>query len=312
MHRATPLNSSFRAYSGGARSVIPQVDDSKFMQESTNSQGMASEKIPTMEAPQNYGFTSVVADADKSGNPGEITASAEGFISFMGGNRSFPVMGIMDDRRHRLLNLGQDAAKGASAMFGLKDWGQQLLNTKDGWFMSGNTKKKIRIQLVDNKNQQQQGGGSGGSSGGQSVSELAAGGGGAGGAGGGQQKGQKTLHKEQSETFIDMLGSSQQDSEGGGGGGGAGASASDSGGGSQEEHVITIQAKKKIILKVGQSTITIIDGEIELKSPKIITVGDTYLGSRDASQPVVCDPTCSHKADTGGKKVVVVPGSACG
>jgi hypothetical protein len=305
MHRATPLNSSFRSYSGGARSVIPEVDDSKFMQESTNSQGMSSEKIPTMEAPQNYGFTSVVADADKSGNPGNITASAEGFISFMGGNRSFPVMGIMDDRRHRLLNLGKDAAKGASAMFGLKDWGQQLLNTKDGWFMSGNTKKKIRIQLVDNKNGQQQ---SGGSSGGQAVSGLAAGGGGgaAGGAGGGQQKGQKTLHKEQSETFIDMLGSSQQDSEGGGGGG-AGASASDSGGGGQEEHVITIQAKKKIILKVGSSTITIIDGEIELKSKKIITEGNTYLGSKDASVPV--EGSGLSLADVDSKKALIVPGS---
>jgi phage gp45-like len=214
MHRATPVNSSFRSYSaGGARATIPEVDDNKFMQESTNTGGMRGEKIPTMEAPQNYGFTSVVADADKSGNPGSITDSAEGFISFMGGNRSFPVMGVMDDRRHRLMNLAKDAAKGATAMFGLKKWGQQLLNTEDGWFMTGNTEKKMRLQLVENKNGQQQSGGGdggGGASGASlGVSALAdggggGGGGGAGGAGGGQQKGQKTLHKEKSETYVDM------------------------------------------------------------------------------------------------------------
>ena len=34
MHRATPLNSSFRSYvAGGARSVIDKIDDSKLMQE---------------------------------------------------------------------------------------------------------------------------------------------------------------------------------------------------------------------------------------------------------------------------------------
>jgi hypothetical protein len=220
MHRATPLNSSFRSYSaGGGRATIDKIDDNKFMQESNNTGGMRGEKFPWMESPQNYGFTSVVADADKSGNPGSITDSAEGFISFMGGNRSFPVMGVMDDRRHRLMNLAKDAAKGATAMFGLKEWGQQLLNTKDGWFMTGNTEKKMRLQLVDSQ-QQQGGGGGGGSAGGAAfsidggapgVSALASGGGGgggggggAGGAGGGQQKGQKSLHKKESKTYVDM------------------------------------------------------------------------------------------------------------
>jgi hypothetical protein len=229
MHRATPLNSSFRAYSaGGARSTIDTIDDAKQMQEPNNTGGMRGEKFPRMEAPQNYGFTSVVADAEKSGNPGSITGSAEGFIQFMGGNRSFPVLSVMDDRRHRLLNLAKDAAKGATAMFGLKDWGQQLLNTKDGWFMTGNTEKKMRLQLVDNKNGQQQQGGGGGEGGGGAaalgagiealgagvgvgVEALAnggggggSGGGGAGGSGGGKQKGQKTLHKEESKTFHEF------------------------------------------------------------------------------------------------------------
>jgi hypothetical protein len=214
MHRATPLNSSFRSYSaGGARATIDTIDDAKHMQEPSNTGGMRSEKFPRMEAPQNYGFTSVVADAEKSSNPGATTGSAEGFIQFMGGNRSFPVLSVMDDRRHRLLNLAKDAAKGATAMFGLKDWGQQLLNTADGWFMTGNTEKKLRLQLVDNKNQQQsqQGGGGGGGAAGASVSAAAAGGGGGGGGGGagggqsgGQQKGQKSLHKEESKTWYEM------------------------------------------------------------------------------------------------------------
>jgi phage gp45-like len=155
VQRSTPLTSVIRAYTGGgARSMIDTVDDNKTMQEGNNCQGMRGESWPSMEAPQNYGFTSVVADASKVG--GMIKNCAEGFISFMGGNRSFPVVGVMDDRRHRLMNLAKDAAKGAVAMFGQKDWGQQFLNTDDGMYMTGNTQKKVRLQLVDNKNGQQQ------------------------------------------------------------------------------------------------------------------------------------------------------------
>jgi hypothetical protein len=74
----------------------------------------------------------------------------------MGGNRSFPMTTSMDDRRHRLWNLAKDAAKGAAAMFGQKEWGQQYLNTEDGQFITGNMQKKNRIQLVENKNGQKQ------------------------------------------------------------------------------------------------------------------------------------------------------------
>ena len=79
----------------------------------------------------------------------------EMIINFMGGNRSFPMAGAMDDRRHRLFNLAQDAAKGATAMFGLREWGQQFLNTNDGMYMTGNTQNKIRMALVENQNNQQ-------------------------------------------------------------------------------------------------------------------------------------------------------------
>jgi len=224
VHRSTPHASVYRAYSGGgARSAIDSVDDSTLMQESTNSRGMKGETFFNHEAPQNYGFTSVVADARKSGNPGIIQQCAEGFVSFLGGNRSLPITAMMDDRRHRLLNLAKDAAKGATAMFGLKEWGQQFLNTEAGMFMTGNVEKLLKFQLVENQNgkQQQQ----------QPGQKLArtfrsrsgvefdietfeiepregAGGGGTsnsdGSQGTSQPTGQKTLHKEESKTFLNM------------------------------------------------------------------------------------------------------------
>ena len=226
MFRATPIDTSNRAYTGGGcRCTVDTIDDSPLMQEATNAHGMKDESWPTQEAPQNYGFTSVVADA-KKGQDGKIQQSAEGFMSFMGGSRTFPVLGVMDDRRHRLLNLAKDAAKGAVAMFGLKEWGQQFLNTDDGMYMTGNTQNKIRMALVQNQNGQTQtqqpgqqalsrtfksksgiefdietftvepratnGSGGGSSSGGQQGSS--------------QQTGQKTLHKEDSSIWF------QQDS----------------------------------------------------------------------------------------------------
>jgi len=295
MHRATTANVAYRAYTaGGARSVVDNVDDSKLMQESSGN-FMKGETRSEVEAPQNYGFTSVTADADQqqqqgSGGGGSGGGAggggggsgpgggmgAEAFISFPGGNRSFPVAGVIDDRRHRLYNLGKDAAKGSSAQFGLKDWGEQFLITDDGMYMTGNAGQtkgggqqggggsagataaggsggssggqqkdfRIKLQLVENKNNQQQqsggggGGGGGGSAGATRISEevgslglprmfftsedsgvefeydvvapLADGD--SGSNGGGQQdgqqtqksKGQKTLHKEKSETYHDM------------------------------------------------------------------------------------------------------------
>jgi phage gp45-like len=245
MHRATPLQTSFRAYtSGGARSAVHEVDDSKGMQLS-KSNGMKNETREKIESPQNYGFTSVVADGDKGDN-NSLKDSAEAVMNFLGGNRSFPMTTSMDDRRHRLLNLAKDAAKGAAAMFGLKEWGQQFLNTDDGMHMTGNKEKKIRISLVENQNgKKSPSGGDSSGSGGSSAASLSSrathfvsksgvefayadaqaiidsraadGGGGSGGAGGassssgGDQKttkGQKTLHKEETDIQIEQNGTS--------------------------------------------------------------------------------------------------------
>lgn len=130
VNRASPREASHRAYhSGGSRSVIEKADDSKLMQEHSGN-FMKGESRKGVESPQNYGFTSVVhpADKDKDGN---IEMGAESFVSFMGGNRSFPVYGATDDRRHRLKEL----AEGDTAMFRGKDDRQQF-------HMVGEDKKK--------------------------------------------------------------------------------------------------------------------------------------------------------------------------
>jgi len=143
MHRATPLNSSFRSYvAGGARSVIDKIDDSKLMQEMAGN-FMKGETRNAVEAPQNYGFTSVVHEATKDAM-GKITDGAEVVMNFIGGNRSFPIAGATDDRRHRLLGLAQ----GDTAMFRGKGDKQQFHMTEEGGYWSAPQNKTVRMQLV--------------------------------------------------------------------------------------------------------------------------------------------------------------------
>jgi phage gp45-like len=177
---------SFRAYvSGGARGVAGKVDDTKLMQEVT-ANVMKGETRQGIEAPQNYGFTSVHMGPDQD-SQGNLTGGAEHFMSFMGGNRSFPVAGVIDDRRHRLNSMDE----GDVAMYRTNQDSQQFHLTKDGGFWSGPTNKTVRMQLVDQQQQQQQQSGStsGGSSG-----------------GGQQQKGQKPVYKngQNSHRFVDV------------------------------------------------------------------------------------------------------------
>jgi hypothetical protein len=189
MHRATPANTSFRSYvAGGARATIPAVDDSKWMQES---QGhfMANEARTGIEAPQNYGFTSVCADATKDAM-GKITACAESFVQFMGGNRSFPVFGNMDDRRHRLLNL----AKGDVAVFRQALDKLQMHMSADGWFATGPRDKTLRMQMLDEDSGQQQ----------QSAAPAAMAtdaSGGSSGQSSSQQSGQQARYKDAQSSF---------------------------------------------------------------------------------------------------------------
>jgi phage gp45-like len=105
MHRATPLDTSLRSYvSGGARGCLHEADDTKYMQE-VKVNFMYGETRVEVEHPQNYGFSSVVRKAEKEGE--EIKRCAEHFTEFMGGNRAFPSVVILDDRRYRLWNLDE-------------------------------------------------------------------------------------------------------------------------------------------------------------------------------------------------------------
>ena len=205
MHRAAPFAAATRAFSaGGARSLVDKVDDKKLMQEmgGTHMKGESGDKI---KSPQNYGFTSVVMPADKD-KDGNITESAEAFLSFIGGNRSFPVAAVMDDRRYRLKEL----ENGDVAFFDHLQ--HQVHMNKDGVFVTGRDDKKVSMQLVEKPQEQgQQSGQQGGQSGGTGVTTFAesgASGGTASGAGqtGGQKKkdGQKARYKKESKKFIDI------------------------------------------------------------------------------------------------------------
>jgi hypothetical protein len=203
MHKITPAYTALGVHTaGGANSLVGEVDtDEAGMRTGGNSpggqSGMAGEMGGKEPAHMSYGFTSVVAKATGLGSG--MGKGAESLMSFAGGNRSFPMMGAIFDRRHALKNLLKDVGEGASAMFGLKEWGQQLLNQKEGWFMTGNVEKKMRFQLVEN-DQQQQGGGQGGGGGGSG------GGGGGGGqqSAGGEDLGQKSLHKKESKYYVEI------------------------------------------------------------------------------------------------------------
>jgi hypothetical protein len=167
MHRATPLNAIFRAYcAGGSRSVVKTIDDTKLMQNMTGNI-MQNESRDQIEAPQNYGFTSVVFDAEQAmegmggggGMGGAGMLGAEVVHNFLGGNRTYPVAGNMDDRRHRLFKLLQ----GDTAMFRGRGDKQQFHMTQDGGFWTGPQDKTLRMQLVqqdsESNSTQQSGGG---------------------------------------------------------------------------------------------------------------------------------------------------------
>jgi hypothetical protein len=213
MHRQTPLNSALRGYySGGSTGVVDQVDDTKLLQE-MGGNFMANETRKSVQAPQNYGFTSVVFDAEKDAM-GAIQSSAEHFTQFMAGNRGYPVS-MMDDRRHRLYKL----EKGDTAMFRGRGDYQQFHMTQNGGFWTAPQDKTVRMQLLQKDSQSnstyRQGGdsaGGGGSAGGMSAGTHAgmSTGNGSSGAGAGgqgqQQKGQTAVYQDgqKSPMFVDV------------------------------------------------------------------------------------------------------------
>lgn len=176
MHRAAPFNSATRAYSaGGSRSVVDKVDDKTLMQEMGGNH-MKGETNKNIESPQNYGFTSVVMPADK-GKDGQVQEGAEAFISYMGGNRSFAVCQVMDDRRYRLKEL----ENGDTAFYDHLQ--QQFHFNKDGGFLTGRDDKKLRFQLVEKPQEQQQYAADGSYQ---------------------KKQGQKARYKKESKKFVDI------------------------------------------------------------------------------------------------------------
>jgi hypothetical protein len=124
--------------------MVGQVDDSQFMQEMAGSM-MKNEARSAIEAAQNYGFTSVAKSAIMN-KLGSMVAGAETFMSFMGGNRSFPAAGNMDDRRNRLMNLKE----GDSGMFSTQGAKQQFhMAAEDGMFGTAPQDKTMRLAMID-------------------------------------------------------------------------------------------------------------------------------------------------------------------
>lgn len=137
MQRATPLDSSFRAYvSGGARGCTHEADDTKLLQE-VKVNFMKNETRDKVERPQNYGFTGYFRKAEYKN--GQIEKCAEHFSHFMGGNRSFPVCEAVDDRRYRLRNF----LEGETAVY--DDQQQKVHIQRDRIYARSQYKVEMRV-----------------------------------------------------------------------------------------------------------------------------------------------------------------------
>jgi hypothetical protein len=142
MHRATPNTTSLRTHtSGGARATIANMEGDTALMQAATANFSANESRSAIESAQNYGFTSHNHSADKD-EMGKIIASAESFISFMGGGRSFPTSGPVDDRRHRLRGLDE----GDTAMHRGNSDDMQTHFASDGMYHSA--PQQVRMQLV--------------------------------------------------------------------------------------------------------------------------------------------------------------------
>jgi phage gp45-like len=149
VHRATGHANSFRAYvAGGARSNVDTIDDSTLMQ-SMAGNFMKGEARKAIEAAQNYGTSSVCLPAVKD-MLGKIQQCAEVVQNFIGGSRSFPVAGNMDDRRHRLIGLDP----GDNSMFSTQGRKQQIQMALEGIFHSLPMDKTMRMALLDEQTEQ--------------------------------------------------------------------------------------------------------------------------------------------------------------
>jgi hypothetical protein len=166
--------------------MISKIADGSLMQEVSASL-MKGEVRKAIEAVHQYGFTSVpfAPDEEKDGKPG---LGPEAFVSFIGGNRSFPVMGPVDDRRHRL----KDLEAGDVALFRGRDDGQQFHMNGVGTFLSTFPGKKLRMQIVAKLAEAASGRAFEGGDGQGSAESQ------------GPQKGQKAVYKNEAAAFFEV------------------------------------------------------------------------------------------------------------
>jgi phage gp45-like len=149
VHRATGQATSFRGYiGGGARSSVDTINDTTLMQ-SMAGNFMNGESREGVEAPQNYGSSSICLPAVKD-ILGKIQQCAEVVQNFIGGSRSYPIAGNMDDRRHRLMGLDP----GDNSMFSTQGRKQQIQMAVEGIFHSLPMDKTMRMALLDEQTEQ--------------------------------------------------------------------------------------------------------------------------------------------------------------
>jgi len=278
MHRSTHSSTLHRSYdSGGARATIDKVNDDSMMQEMSGN-FMKGESGSEIESPQNYGFSSVVRPA-KKGQDGQIEESAEGFISFMGGNRSFPVCGVMDDRRYRPRGL----KPGENSQY--DDIGQMTLLRRSGLYL-------LSLDSEDDSQQDSSGGGGGG---GAATRE-----GDSGGNGGGQkvERYVSIRHVEKQKQPKPQSQSGDSASGGSGGGGASAATRADSGGSNgssgqksdfkHEGESVNLEmrvSKKRIEFRSGDDVV----GYYDKEGKTWVFIGKVKLGSEDAADPVYAE-----------------------
>jgi phage gp45-like len=128
-----------RHANGMSRSVVEQVDDTKYWQQGTHSL-FANEQQGTVEHVHPYGFTSV---PQKPTGTGRLRQAAEAVFSFLGGNRSHGIAMLVGDRRYRLYKLDG----GEVALH--DDQGQQVHLKRDGIWASVPQSKSIKLQIMD-------------------------------------------------------------------------------------------------------------------------------------------------------------------
>jgi phage gp45-like len=268
MHRQTPLTQGFVGYtSGGSRTLIESIDDDKNMQHMKGSM-MFGEARDKVEAPQNYGFSSVVRPATK-GKDGKIEDCAEGYMSYSGGNRSASYCAVMDDRRYRPMGL----KPGENAQY--DDVGQMTLLRRTGVYVLTN----------DNEEDKQQGQGGGAAAPGQHAD-----------SGGSQQKPERFVsvrHVEKKKQERPKRGSqSQGGGQSGGGGASAGTLASTGQSGGQKKEDFKHEgesvnnemrvSKKRIEFRSGDDVV----GYYDKASKTWCFIGKVKLGTEDAQHPV--------------------------